>query len=113
MPRAGVDERDAVERDAALVRPDQPGDDVDERGLAGARPAEQRDEPAAGLEAGIEQELAQAMLDVDCQRHSTSRRRLAQRAISSEASKASMEIATDTRVRRSAPASPPGTCVKV
>ena len=36
-----------------------------------------------------------------------------ERAISSEASRASMEMAIETSVRRNAPASPPGTCVKV
>ena len=57
--------------------------------------------------------FAEPVPDVDGQRHSTSRRRLARRASSSEASSASIEIATETSVRRSAPASPPGTCVKV
>src|SRR5262249_39710096 len=55
----------------------QAGDYADEGRLAGARAAEQRDEPASGLEAGFEQETAQAMLDVDGEHHSTSRRRLA------------------------------------
>ena len=57
--------------------------------------------------------LPEPVPDIDGQRHSISRRRLALRAISSEASSASMEIATETSVRRKAPASPPGTCVKV
>ena len=63
------------------------------------------------------QEAAEPMPDVDWPgtsgRHSMSSRRLARRAISSEASSASMAMAIETSVRRKAPASPPGTCVKV
>ena len=67
----GVDHRDVVHDDAALVGPDQAGDDVDQRGLAGARAAEQRGEPAVGREARIEAEAPQPMLDVDGERHAS------------------------------------------
>ena len=50
------------------------------------RPKRATSPPPRG-EAGIEQESAQAMLDVDGERHSTSSRRLARRAISSDASR--------------------------
>ena len=109
----GVDQDLIANRYVSLLGAYQSSDDVDDRRLAGARPAEQRDQAAAGLETRIEQEVSEAMPDVDGQRHSTSRRRLTLRAISSDASRASIEIATETSVRRSAPASPPGTCVNV
>ena len=67
----GVDHRDAVHDDAALVGPDQSSDDVDQRRLAGARAAEQRGEPAIGREVRIEAEGPEPMLDVDGERHAS------------------------------------------
>ncbi|MNT93516.1 hypothetical protein D3C72_2350120 [compost metagenome] len=49
----------------------------------------------------------------DRKRHSMLTRLPMMRARNSETSKASMEITTETMVSRNAPASPPGTWVKV
>ena len=46
--RCAVEQHGVVERDAAAVRRDQAGDHVDDRGLAGARRAEQRGDAARG-----------------------------------------------------------------
>src|SRR5262249_48827294 len=108
-----IDEHGILDRHPTVLGADQTGDDVDERRLPGARPAEECDEPASRLKACLEQERAQPVPDVDDKRHSTSSRRLTIRAMSSEASSASRAIATDTRVSRSAPASPPGTWMRV
>ena len=108
-----IDEACAVDEHRALLGTNEPGDDIDQRCLARPGAAEQCGEAATRLEARFEAEAAEGVPDVDRERHSISSRRLAERAISSEASSASMAIATDTAVRRSAPRSPPGTCVKV
>ena len=75
------------------VRPDQPGDDVDDRGLAGARRPNSAVRPPPVSKRASSGKLAEPVPDVDGQRHSISRRRLARRASSSEASSASIEIA--------------------
>src|SRR5262245_46958932 len=106
-----VQQHDIVVRDPAAIGSDEPGDNVDDRRLAGSRPAKQGNQSATGLEFGIELEAAEPVPNIDGERHSMSSRRLAKRAISSEASRASIEMATDTSARRNAPASPPGTCV--
>ena len=62
---------------------------------------------------GVELEGAEPVADVDRQRHSTSIRLPTRRASTSEAISAAMEMTIEISVSRSAPASPPGTCVKV
>src|SRR6185295_20202123 len=96
-----------------MVRIDQSCNGIDDRCLAGTRPSQQRNQPIHRLEPGVEGKISQPMADVDGDSHSISSRRLAWRAISSEASSASMAMATETMVNLSAPASPPGTWVKV
>ena len=108
----GVDQNAAACGDAARVRPDQPGDDVDQRGLARPGCAEQRGQLPAAFECGIELERAEPMPDVDRQRHSSSIRRPTRRASTSEAISATIETAMET-IRRNTPASPPGICVNV
>ena len=61
----GVGQRLAVDDDAAMLRADQPGDDVDQRCLARAGAAEQRGQPALGRERGVEHEGAEAVADRD------------------------------------------------
>ena len=109
----GVEQRLAVDDDASALRPDQAGDDVDQARLARTRAAEQRRHTGLGGEARGEVEGAARMLDVDLEAHVATRRAPMRRASNSEPSSASIEIATDTRVSRNAPASPPGTWVRV
>ena len=109
----GVDKHLAVDGDAAAVGPDQAADDVDQGRLARARAAEQRRQPGRGREARGDAEAAARVVDVDVQAHAAIRWTPMRRASSSEPSRASMEIAIDTRVSRIAPASPPGTWVRV
>ena len=75
--------------------------------------AEQRGQPPAAFERRVELERAEPVPDVDRQRHSTSIRRPTRRASTSEAISATIEMAIEISVSRSAPASPPGTWVKV
>ncbi len=109
----GVDQRRAVDHDATALGAQKSGDDVDQRALAGAGAAEQRGQPSRRHEAGIEGECSQPMGDADLEAHSDHDRWPTRRAISSDMSSAPIEIAIETRVRRSAPASPPGIWVKV
>ena len=109
----GVDQHASVDHDAPLVGTIEAADQVDQRGLAGARRAEQRRQPAGALEGGVEREGAEPVPDCDRQRHSTSMRRLIRRANTSEAISATMAMAIETSVSRSAPRRPPGTWVKV
>ena len=111
--RVRVDQHPAVEDDAGLPGAHQAGDDMDERGLAGARAAEQRRQAVAAAKARVEVEIAEPVPRGDLEHHRPWMRRVTWRASSSEASRASSEIATATRVSRRAPASPPGICVRV
>jgi hypothetical protein len=109
----GVHQGGVVDDDAPVLGAHQAGNDIDERGLAGAGAAEQRRQARAGLEAGVEREGAQRVTDRDREAHPTSSRRPMRRARTSEPISASIETTIDTAVRRKAPASPPGTCVSV
>ncbi len=95
----GVVQRFAVERDDAAVRPQQPCDHVDQRGLAGAGRAEQAGDAALAFERGFKREFAELLGDVDAQHGQFPCRRLvARRANHSEAIRApiaiTMEIST-------------------
>ncbi len=109
----GIDEVGPVDGDPAREGPGEAGDDVDERGLAGAGAAEERGEAGAALECDIEREAAEAMLDVDLEHQPPESLRPIRRARSSAATSAAIDTAIEMRVRRIAAASPPGTCVKV
>ena len=111
----GVDQRLAIDADMTGIGADQPADDIDQRGLARARAAEQGCQASVGGEGGIEREVAEPVADGDVEsgRHSISIRRPTIRAIHSEKKSAATEIAIEISVSRSAPASPPGTWVKV
>src|SRR5471030_2424904 len=108
-----IDQRLAVDDHLAALWPDQAGHDVDQRGLARARAAEQRSHAARRDEARVEREVAQRVMDVEFEAHVATRRAPIRRARNSDPSSAAIEITMDTSVSRSAPASPPGTCVKV
>ncbi|BBK33495.1 hypothetical protein STHU_41290 [Allostella humosa] len=58
-----------VDHHAPLVRPHQPGHDVDERGLARAGAAEERRQPGLAGEAGIQREAPEAVADIDVEPH--------------------------------------------
>src|SRR5690606_21776106 len=109
----GVDHDRAVDHDPPAVRAQKTRDHVDDRCLAGAGAAEQGGEPRTGREPRLEIEpVAYPVRDVDFeQRQSPASRRRTRRASSSEASSAAIEIMIETKVRRSAWASPPGTWV--
>src|SRR5262245_19563513 len=109
----GVDQGRPVDRDAAALWPQQPGDGIHDRGFSGARAAEQRRQSPGRYEAGVELERSQPMGDADLEAHSDHDLWPTRRAISSETSSAPIEIAIETSVRRKAPASPPGIWVNV
>ncbi len=111
--RSRIGQHAPIGDDPALVRAQQPADQIDQRGLARARRAEQRGQPPARLEGRVEREGAEPVADVDLEAHSTSIRLPTRRASTSEAISATMAMTIEMRVRRSAPASPPGTWVKV
>ena len=125
----------AVERDAALRRPDQPGDDVDERRLARTRRPEQRRHPprrsrtprragrrpggggrrprasCAGADAGGRSAAAALGCGGCAHRRVCPIARRVRRASSSDSTRAASDSATEISVRRSAGPSPPGTWV--
>ncbi len=106
----GVGQHLVVDGDAAVVGTDQPGDHVDDRGLAGAGAAEQGGKPGLRFELDGKAEPAEPVVDRDGERH-VAPPRAARRAIASEANSATTEMTIATTVRRSAAISPPGTCV--
>ena len=104
-----VVQRFAVERDDAAVGPQQPGDHVDQRGLAGAGRAEQAGDAALAFERGFEREFAELFGDVDAQHGQFPCRRLvARRANHSEAIRAPIAITMEISTSRAAAVSPSG-----
>ena len=65
----GIDQRGAVDRDPAPVRPGEPGDQVDQRRLSRTRAPEQGGEPRPGREGGLKGEGPAPKLDVDLDAH--------------------------------------------
>ncbi len=112
-PALTVGDRVAVEHDAALIGPEEAGDDVDKRGLAGAGAAEKSGHPALRAEGGVDREGAETKARFDLEPHAATVRRAAAEAMASESISAAIEMTTEITARRIAPASPPGTCVKV
>src|SRR6266508_128403 len=110
----GVEQHGIIKPDAPPVRGDEPGDHVDERGLAGTRGAEQGGDAPRGLEPRRQREVAQSLLHLDRQHaHSPWKRVPARRASHSATTSAASEIAMATRTKRLAAASPPGIWVNV
>src|SRR3546814_13590822 len=90
-PPLGVDQDFAVHHDAPAIGPDQAADDVDQRRLAGAGAAEQRRQPSAAGEPGLQREArADPVPDIDLQHHPAPSRLPIRRATSSEASSTAM-----------------------
>ena len=108
-----IEQNATVDDDAALVWRDHPGDDVDHRRLSRPRGAEQGRQPTRRREADLERKLLDPVADGNFNSHSISSRRPTRFAKISETSSAPIEIMIEIKVSRNAPASPPGTCVKV
>ena len=107
--RGGVVQQLAVDGDGAAIGPQQARDHVDQRGLAGARGAEQAGDPALAGEAGLDMEFAELFCDVDAQHGQFPCRRLvARRANHSEPTNAASAMTTETTTSRSAALSPSG-----
>src|SRR5713101_3718636 len=118
MPRhkyiaVGVGENLVADHNSGMIRTDQAGNRVDQRGLARARAAEQRRKPTVTPKIRVESKVPETVPDPNLEHQSPTTRRVASRASSSETRSAVIEIAIETRVRRSAPRSPPGVWVKV
>ena len=111
--RRGVEQRLAVERDAAALRAQQAGDRVQHAGLARAGAPEQRGDPAVAGESRVERERAEALADGDFELHAPWARRRARRRSTSDTTSALSESTTASTHRRSAWASPPGTWVRL
>ncbi len=102
-------ERLVIDGDAAAIRLQQSRDHVDQRGLAGARGAEQPSDPALAGKGGLKREFAELFCDVDAQHGQfPCRRRKARRANHSEAIMALIAITIETATSRSAALSPSG-----
>ena len=118
-PALRVEQRLTGHRNATPIRSRQPGDEIDHRGFARTRATEQGGQARAGGERDLEAEGAPVQRDVDIERrghrgpHPVPRRRARRRASSSDTRRAVIDRATEIRVRRKAPASPPGTCVRL
>ena len=108
-----VEEDVPVDRDPPAIRPDETRQGVHQRRLAGAGRPEEGHVPSVAREARVERERAQPQADVHFQRHGDVTRLPTARARNSEVRRARAEMAIATRERRIAPASPPGTWVKV
>ena len=107
--RRGVVQCLTVERDDAAIWPQEPCDHVDQRGLAGARGAEQAGHAPFAGEAGLKREFAELFDDVDAQHDQfPCRRWVARRASTSDATSAANAITTETTTSRSAALSPSG-----
>src|SRR6516162_5285912 len=80
----GVEKHRPVDDDASPFRADQPGDRIDDRGLARSRAAEQRGETAPAAKMDVELESAEPVLDIDLEHraHSGSCRALPKTAAS-------------------------------
>ena len=65
----GIGEHVAVDFDATPVGAGKPGDDPDKRGLARTGWAEEGGEPAVAPELDLQTKVAEAMVDVDLDRH--------------------------------------------
>src|SRR5687768_8022830 len=72
-----IEEDRVADGDAAALRPDQPGDRIEDRRLARARAPEQRRHRRIARELHVERESAQLQADVDLQLHASTRRRAA------------------------------------
>ena len=107
-----VDEHRIADADPGEIRADESGDDVDQRGLAAARGAEYCGDAARALEPDVEADASQFVADGDREAHAVIRCP-ARRARNSETSRAPSEMAIEMAVSLRAPASPPGTCVRV
>src|SRR5215472_4699120 len=107
-----VEQRFAIDGDAAALRAHRPGQHVDQRRLARARPSEQTEDGRLGLKCDVERKRADApgYIDVDHGPVSvvTVGRR---RAIHSAATSAAKESTTAMMLSRSACKSPLGVCV--
>ena len=112
-PAAGVEEYRVAGRNPPLVRPQQAGDGVDHRCLAGAGTPEQRSDPVRCREGGIQLEAAETMAERNVEAHLSAILRAMRRETNSEAKSAAIAIATETITSRSADDSPPGTWRKV
>ena len=107
--RGRIVERLAVERDDAAVGPQQSGDHVDQRTLAGAGRAEQAGDAALAFERGLKRELAELFGDVDAQHGQfPCRRCVARRANHSDAIRAPIAITMEISTSRAAAVSPSG-----
>ncbi len=110
--RLRVGQHRAVGDDPGALGPDEARDRVDEGRLARSRRAEDRRDAGRRLEGGVEPERALPMRDRDGERHAAIRR-ATRRASHSDRARAASDTTTEISVRRIAPASPPGTCVRV
>ena len=107
---AAVCQHGAAVSDAPVVRPQKPGDGVDDGGLSRTRMPEQRRQPRRGVEGRIQQEARKGMTQRDGQHHAPRMRRAMARDSHSDRNSAPMATATAMMTSRAAAASPPGTC---
>ena len=106
---SGVVQRLAVDGDDAAIGSQQSCDHVDQRGLAGARGAEQSGHAALTGKRGLDRKFAKLFCDIDPQHDQLPCRRcVARRANHSEAISAAMAIRIETTTSRSAAVSPSG-----
>ena len=108
--RTAVVQRAPAHDDAARSRTDEFGDDIEYGRLARAGGADQRDEARIAREFDVEQKVALPVREGDFN-HVSRPDPAIRRVSSSEATTARSAMAMAIRLSRSAPFSPPGTCV--
>ena len=101
----------AIDHDTTPIGLEQTGQYRQHRRLAGTRSSEERERLAVAGKAAIEAKAAPVDEGLELDHDSPETRRRTRRASHSEPASATKDSSTETAVRRSAPASPPGVCV--
>src|SRR5579883_418872 len=109
-PRLGIEHDVACHGDVSAVGAQQPGDQSQDRAFARSRRAEQPDDPALGLEHGIQAEMTQSTLSGKVEDAHRASRLWPVRIRASDATSAAKDKRIEIPHRRSAAESPSGVC---
>ncbi len=104
----GIEENGPADGDAAFVRRLEPGDHVEQRGLAAARGTDKRERQRAGLDVGLDRRWPERAAHADLDHRPRPRM---PRARASEAVSARTAMATAIAVSRQVAEAPAGSCV--
>ena len=107
----GIDQNIAVKGDAGMVGAQQSGNGIDQRGFARARAAKKRGNAVGGIKLRLQRQAGKGVGYGDGQHQARPPiLRATTRPSHSQSTKATMAMVKDTMTKRSACASPSGTC---